>query len=141
MSDSCATDGQAEGESKLLPAEERRKITAKWLARLRDPESKQTHAKLARHSLDSYCCLGHLCVVMGLDMSSGYFDRLGLESELLPSMVCDRMGFQADPLVKESPSFTVSLSGLNDEGRFSLAQIADVIEANLVDGLLPLIAE
>ncbi len=126
-----------ESEVQLLPLETRREITAKWLARLRDPESKQVREKLANPNDDSYCCLGHLCVVMGLDMSFGYFNRLGLELELLPSEVCAKMGFKQDPSVNKSLSITASLTELNDELLFSLPRIADVIENNLVDGILP----
>ena len=43
---------------------EREDLLNRWLARLRDPKSKQAHGFLQYEEEDSYCCLGHLLCVM-----------------------------------------------------------------------------
>jgi hypothetical protein len=116
-------------------------IKAKWLAKLRDPETKQGrgYLKLADGSM---CCLGVLCelaVEEGVDVKvekpiadSAFTGRYSYDNAegVLPHSVRVWAGmFDANPVIN-GPAGINTLAGLNDGG-YTFAKIADVIEEQL----------
>jgi len=106
------------------------KIARDWLTRLRDPESKQAYGVLAS-SQGGYCCLGHLCLAAGKKFVGGGCEGL---AALLPTSVVDLLG-----LGSNTPDVTVNgkaidLDVLNDKYKLTLSQIADLVEADWIQG-------
>lgn len=105
-----------------------------WVARLRDPNAKQT--RFALRSRDAMCCLGHACDASGLGEWMGEWDKdqTYLQEKLaLPLGVADWLGVTVDPELVDvhDRATTKRASAINDSGGegYSLAQIADCVEA------------
>ena len=106
----------------------REEIVAAWLARLRDPNSKQAHGRLRKK--DAMCCLGHRCEVVGVKYRAG--------DGCLPVRVMDAAGLNDDEGAYEAADGNSSLAADNDGWisftgpkipRKSLSEIADIIES------------
>jgi hypothetical protein len=141
--------------AKLLP-----EIKKRWLVALRSGLFKQTRNKLQSTYTDAYCCLGVLCELavadgaiekertpaneyegidvkfdgqVGLPTIKVYTWATGLDVE----MKADWAWAPAVPAPKGklhmslNPEGTVSLAQLNDEGRLTFEEIADLIERHL----------
>lgn len=109
-------------------------VKAKWVAALRSGEYEQ--AKGVLRKADSYCCLGVLCDLSGIDtwakdvedMNDWVYDRF---FSSLPYSVRDWAGLDSeDPQVWKDDSTQARLSDLNDSGK-TFAEIADIIEREL----------
>ena len=107
----------------------REDIVKAWLARLRDPKSKQAKNWLRVGS--GRCCLGHLCEVVGIKSkrltTRWYYEQ---HSKDLPDNVRRAAGLRTSigaytTIDIDEPD---TLSVLNDHGR-SLSEIADIIES------------
>ena len=125
----------------------------KWLAQLRDPESKKLTLRLEdAEDPKARCCLGHACHALGLPRSVDTEHELATGSKLvlvlygedehtdrftsdvLPMNAAEMLdisvvGTFVKPLVHRGvqPPY-MSLSDLNDESTLTPAEIADVIE-------------
>ena len=108
----------------------REEIVAAWLARLRDPNSKQAHGRLRKK--DAMCCLGHLCEVVGVKYQAG--------DGCLPIRVADAAGLLDDEGAYESAFGQFSSLASDNDGWWvcgqgskippkTLPQIADIIES------------
>lgn len=135
-----------------LPAVEVAANRAAWVAALRSGNYRQARRALRRH--DSFCCLGVAedvvdCTWSDRDVSiygSDYATHVASHPEVpgvarnvvmttLTRVGAARLGVPVVPWVaypvepRDVPRFTTTLVRLNDEHHLSLAQIADVIEA------------
>jgi hypothetical protein len=113
-----------------------REIATRWLARLRDPKSKQAWRLLQDH--DHACALGHGALVcadlLGLPVKRGFLrrpaepNRRAFVSDVIKRMVA--FGFKEACLNH--------VIKLNDQDWLSLPEIADWLENQLQrDGVLP----
>lgn len=95
------------------------------LSSLRYPENKQCRSRLFDGT--GYCCLGRLCVVLGMEptrLGDGFaFDG---QPQLLPSSAQHKAGMCSKSGHLLLHKF-VSLSLLNDDGK-TFTEIAEVIE-------------
>jgi hypothetical protein len=117
-----------------------REVRAAWVAALRSGQYRQTTHRLKRQVKGSvhHCCLGVLCEIAAeaglVDItSSGYLPRDGgdLAESLLPSNVRQWAGLLSDGgCLREQQWHLNTLSRLNDNGRYTFEQIADVIESD-----------
>ena len=104
----------------------KREVRDKWLARLRDPNSKQARGAGAREHedalpiIDSYICTGNeaMCCLV-----HGQFAELGIAS------TAGRGTYWLWAYNHKLPA--ERLAELNDYDRLSLSQIADWIEQNI----------
>lgn len=120
------------------------KIKAQWIARLRDPEAKQTSEVLERvdenGNVVGQCCLGVLCQ---LAAEAGVVTRhpgptegtMAYRSELIDdcnSLTLPRVVMSWAGLPASNPDLpgSTSLAELNDEG-VTFPEIADLIERHL----------
>lgn len=112
-------------------------VRDRWTARLRDPESKQYRGRLAETHGPGRCCLGHLCdlaVEDGLIFRAGSLEGIRYANELfsLPLSVMEWAELSetnSEVDLREEVYGCYTLAALNDAGRLSLSEIADVIEA------------
>jgi hypothetical protein len=113
-----------------------REVAARWLTRLRNPNSKQARRLL--QDRDAACAIGHAgqaCAdLLGLPIKDGLLRRPDEPNKsAFTSDVIDRMvalGF--------SEALLNLVIGLNDRDGVSLAEIADWLENELqCDGVLP----
>lgn len=111
---------------------------AEWIAALRSGDYKQAKGALRRG--DSFCCLGVACEVAARHgvterVKNGYKDPQGYypAATSLPVAVRDWLGLKGTSggLV-ESLGGGRSLDALNDSGRWTFEQLADLIEAGRV---------
>jgi hypothetical protein len=139
-------------KDKLRDNQEWRGRVQKWLDKLRDPETRQARGLLMDGS-GAGCCLGWLCEVAGVE-SRMELNGQGIEPRsmktygeagstvLLPLEAMDWIGSTVDnPLVRVvgGEQYREHLSWLNDEGRLTLAEIADLVEADwLNDAPMPI---
>lgn len=97
-----------------------------WVARLRDPEARQTQCTLRSHD-GAMCCLGHACDVSQLGDWSGYaFYNVNNQEYggYLPKPVAEWLDIdELNPIVQG-----VSLSQWNDSHGKTLPEIADLLE-------------
>lgn len=98
----------------------KKEVAEQWVEALRSGEYQQTRGRMRatdESGARSYCCLGVLCEVLREEITTIAF----------PSPEIQEM---AGMRTKEGhiPSKDFSLSWLNDEGRLSFSEIADVIE-------------
>ena len=109
----------------------------KWLAVLRDPQSKKKVNKL--EDLDNSnvrCCLGHACHALGIERKVVYFPNgfvaYGNKTETLPFSACNMLNmepngkFKKEVLVEDEPYW--SLARINDNTDLTPQEMADVIE-------------
>lgn len=90
-------------------------LKAKWLAALRSGKYKQGAGSLYEEIDDSYCCIGVLCDVMGMQKGKiECFDGL-VDWQTVGGMRVETAS---------------SLASMNDTGS-SFTEIADYIEANI----------
>jgi hypothetical protein len=117
------------------PLGKKRELIKAWVERLRNPNSRQVQSQLKNGR--GYCCLGHLCVVAGEKFKRSKYGHyeIGGEQAYLPTSVSEKIGFSddSDPEVRIGP-YTFELSVLNDTHCLSLREIADVIEADWLNG-------
>lgn len=117
-------------------------LKRRWVEALRSGEYEQTTAALVRLPLeganshpekDSFCCLGVLCEVAGLERSdSGRSFRLPEEARMggMSELIDSTLGAWRQ-IVGIDETHQNDLMELNDVGRRSFAQIADYVERNL----------
>lgn len=105
-------------------------IAEKWVADLRD---NPPQVKGALYTENGFCCLGRLCMVLGLepsDVGDGIY-AFDDETDMLPSIATSLAGLATDDAsfdVHEGPFADFgSLAEANDGGK-SFAEIADFIE-------------
>lgn len=89
---------------------------------------------------NGYCCLGHLCKVVGLEFTrfKNSFGKYGNymvdeESKLLPKSLVNLLDLQESPYVFIGDT-AHDLTELNDINGFTLREIADVVEADWIKG-------
>ena len=125
-------------------------IKAQWLAKLRDPATKQTTGTLNRAELETLydgrvippgqCCLGVLCEIAAdagvversreEDKIIGYMEGSHLETGVLPLAVMRWAGIpDLNPAVMWEEE-ELGLAQLNDRGT-PFSRIADIIEEQL----------
>jgi hypothetical protein len=102
-------------------------LKAKWITALRSGDYRQGIGALKRESHnggESFCCIGVLCEVGGVEAEAGggYWFYDGSEIELSIELR-ERFGLTA--------AHQSTLIQLNDERRDSFAEIADYIEREL----------
>ena len=130
-------------------------IKKQWLARLRDPETKQCQEMLTQTEADgtpSFCCLGVLTNIYADKEHIHFAGSVSVlrdgRGEALPEEVGNWAGItDPSPTVRTTPEVmervaaagkynvthhqeVIPLAVLNDSG-FSFAEIADLIEAQL----------
>ena len=109
----------------------------KWLAQLRDPESKKQAGKL--ESLDdsnARCCLGHACHALGIERWVEYHEdkivTYDFRTTNLPGSACNMLNidilgeFKKEVLV--NGNFYRSLTEINDLTDLTPQEIADIVE-------------
>ena len=108
----------------------------KWLAVLRDPESKKVTSILeSTGDPNARCCLGHACHALSLKRTMYdksryvYYDY---EFRQLPLRACEALeidtnGSFKEPIVIKDHNF-YGLTGVNDGTSLTPQEIADVIE-------------
>ena len=117
-----------------------KELIKKWVARLRNPNMRQTKLQMKDKRGKGYCCLGHACIVTGLGKFS---DRDTFNGEpcygKMPVSIADMFGIPSNPVLS-IPNHLIkkySLGGinhsrtasiLNDAHEFTLKDIADCIE-------------
>ncbi len=127
----------------------RPEIKAKWIARLRSPDAKQTNGRLRRLTIgeegkpftyEGDCCLGVLCQLhseeKGIEWKCGNY--MG-QAAILPDEVVQWAGLDSnnpalgfdDKLVDQLAGGLVTAIAANDTFKESFAQIADRIEKAL----------
>lgn len=130
-------------------------IALRWVNALRSGQFKQGRSRLTTPTVDGrerYCCLGVLCeiavqdgVVERTDVHGEvYYGNLGdRSSTALPSAVL-RWAEMGDrytdpyrtqekyPCTDATPDYKATLVDLNDDRRYTFAQIADVIERDFI---------
>lgn len=112
----------------------KRSLFNKWLKRLRHKNAKPFIGYLQNpYQFWSCCCLGHLCVVAGLEKTIinnrvYYSTSNDKNMHYLPHKFADEIGMNeyGDPIVGFIDEFE-SLSQMNDEGA-SPSEIADHLE-------------
>jgi hypothetical protein len=136
-------------KDKLRGNQEWRGRVQKWLDKLRDPETRQARGLLMDGS-GAGCCLGWLCEVAEVESRMELNDQVlrGFEPRnmkaygkagstvLLPGEAMDWIWSPVDnPLVRVAggEQDREYLSWLNDEVRLTLAEIADLVEADWLD--------
>lgn len=114
-----------ENENKLPP-----EFKAKWIAALRSGEYKQGQSSLYNPSDDTYCCMGVIGVMLGVDKVSmsnkAYFDSKPIDTRIeipdgLPTI------FDGSDINSACHMF----ARMNDIEGKSFSEIADFIEENL----------
>lgn len=109
----------------------RQALLTKWLEALRSGKFKQTQMTLMQRSpskhASSFCCLGVLCRVAGLNISTvarQQAEEASLDEPggFLSTKALERVGLTEEQMYK--------LSSLNDQDRLTFVQIADAIERN-----------
>jgi hypothetical protein len=132
-------------------------IKAKWVAALRSEEYKQGK-KVLNNGVGNFCCLGVLCDLYAKENSVQWTDVLGGHEEetlqeflgniaVLPDEVQNWAGLSGkNPYVKHNRNLNEvnqeiykfgplekeeNLVTLNDSGKFTFNDIADLIEAQL----------
>jgi hypothetical protein len=119
-------------------------IKKRWVAALRSGKYQQGKASLHTfsHGVDRFCCLGVLCEILvedGATARSGvvrYQDRPTGRKQDVDSEYYPPRSVQELAGIAESPQVVIEgrlepLSGLNDNGAYTFAQIADLIEEQL----------
>lgn len=127
----------------MRPTKAQLEARAEWVAALRSGDYNQTTGTLCRaDDLDDggevgYCCLGVATIPLweahpDRKVTSGghigYREDVYIETVTLPWDAQKRLGLTTNPWVVVDGQLT-TLTGLNDSGFWSFAQIADVIEA------------
>ena len=121
-------------------------IKQKWVDALRSGRYEQdTRSSLLYNSnSNSFCCLGVLCDIRreetGFELNS-FFDEVieDIAVELLPPDIVKWAGLKEEILTRVGDGFDIqtrgneysSLSAVNDSGRYSFKQIANIIEEEL----------
>lgn len=136
----------------------REEILAKWLERLRDPNTKQAKGRLRvtkdSDGSQSYCCLGVLCEVAGIPTGrshtyrDGYGERTGVYAEFvadrsdtsataLPVSLAEHMDMFVNGATNNGVAVRIEGKGIvgslveaNDNAGYTFAEIADLIEQN-----------
>jgi hypothetical protein len=116
-------------------------VKAKWVAALRSGEYKQIQGRL--HDEKGFCCLGVLCAVSELGdwvmdeddeeekAQMAYVCEKSADSEVAPNDVVEWAGLlKPDPDISDGNLMT-QIASLNDYKKWTFAQIADAIEAQL----------
>lgn len=107
----------------------------RWVKALRSSEYRQARRALKVRNI-GFCCLGVACDLYVKETEKLAWDDSGLSSEIdnekgmLPDCIRDWFGLESrDPrLSYDDMHNRVRASLLNDESKFSFAQIADAIE-------------
>ena len=104
----------------------KQEVKEQWLKALRSGEYKQTRTQLKLDSFGrvSYCCLGVLCDISGVNSWYGVY--YGSEGFFLPGEVADWA--ELTPMEREAMA---SFATLNDTGS-TFEEIADAIETRIV---------
>lgn len=105
-------------------------VKKKWVKALRSGKYKQCISNL--HRSDSFCCLGVLCDISGLDdWSKGNYNEYCYlnKHDVLPKKVSQWAGLGRSRTVSINNG-NDSLAGLNDRGK-TFKEIADIIEEQL----------
>lgn len=129
-----------------------KELIEKLIKRLRSPRSKQTTGALKSFKYNSYCCLGHACVIAepnkrfkrtdsalssGIDRSTGRFGNYASSGTLPPEIAKKYFGIVLrNPILLIPPRLRGKAKGharftatmLNDIHRFTLSEIADCFE-------------
>ena len=109
----------------------------KWLAKLRDPDSKQFFHKLESfYNPEERCCLGHACHVLISHLRTAHDDSSYVEydgaEEGLPPSVAKMLDVSSLVIFREQVftqhGYFNSAAALNDSTKFSLNEIADILE-------------
>lgn len=104
-----------------------------WLVALRSGKYRQGKSELYCSTASSFCCLGVLGAVVGIDLSEmenvGELSELHRDDLLGPFDVSDSL-FDAD-YRETHDTIQRQLAGMNDSGK-SFSEIADWIEANVL---------
>lgn len=118
----------------------------KWVDALRSGKYKQCRSYLNKG--DAYCCLGVACEVafkngvaveiVNLNENTSNAEAIRSYNKNtidLPTVVKEWLGFeQHSPTVRLSNNREEFLTNLNDSYKFSFEQIADLIEAQFING-------
>ena len=108
----------------------------KWLAVLRDPESKKTRGVLESCTdPDARCCLGHACHALGITKTMPLFPGYILyhsESQYLPmharrALMVSRNGSFKKSIIIDNKELS-NIAQVNDMTDLTPQEIADVIE-------------
>ena len=110
----------------------------KWLAVLRDPNSKKAYRVLEDYNEPSKrCCLGHACYALSANRTTLKTKQLvGYEGQFgyLPAVMGTQLNITADGAFKRAincepyPQTFMSLADINDGTHLEPAEIADIIE-------------
>lgn len=92
----------------------------KWVAALKSGDYKQGKMRLHNQEENTYCCLGVLCAITGVESSRDEY-IWGFPEEQIPVML---QGNRSNPVVN-------NLVRMNDRYGKSFSEIADYIEQNL----------
>ena len=107
----------------------KKEIADKWVAALRSGKYKQGRGKL-RHE-DNFCCLGVLCEISGLHYDDNQI--------WLPIEIADWAGMKFRNGILNTESYygynsinsdESCLTNINDSGKYTFNDIADIIEKN-----------
>ena len=129
-------------EKQLHNDPEIHRLRKEWLDYLRQPGRKKTKEVLERyHDNEARCCLGHACHHFGIDRTvledslSVLYDKQGsvLPERLQWDLDMTEAGDFCEPIDVEDEIIGDCI-GLNDETDLSMAEIADIIEQQMVTG-------
>lgn len=115
---------------------------AKWVAALRSNQFKQGRGRLGQRTPEGecFCVLGVLCEIMHTEKTiddEGAYIYADTSTGLLPLSVAREAGIPASEdersvnVIVKFEGMATSLAYLNDAGRLTFPQIADIIEQDL----------
>lgn len=104
----------------------KKEVMKKWVKALRSGKYKQGRSLMYNEYENTYCCLGVLCAINGIELDEG---QSVIKSQHISKLDISTVSGELPKTYKVGGYKKYQLSALNDSG-LSFKQIANIIEKN-----------